>query len=150
MPRTIFALLIFTSFVSLAFSFGCAPPVSTDDLPELNEETIRERINGAFLRKVPEENAAAEPINWTFDEDEPKEIQVVEKQLDGARAVIVLDIKTATSPRSRDPRQLAGQIRTHWELESGWALRRWQIVRTENVSMKYRNLPKPPAQNSNR
>jgi hypothetical protein len=49
-----------------------------------------------------------------------------------------------------NPRQLAGQIRTMWELKTGWALRKWEIVETENISLKYKNIPKPPANNSNR
>jgi hypothetical protein len=157
---------LLSSFLGLALllacSFGCAPSSSqgdgkqnpsgseSNDLPELTEEMIRERINDASVREVPEENATAEPISWSFDEDEPKEIAVVEKQMDGARATIVLDIKTRSAPYVRNPRQLAGQIRTEWELKTGWALRTWEIVGTENVSMKYKNLPKPPAQNSNR
>lgn len=119
-------------------------------MPELTDEIIRERINEAGVWDVPEENAVGDPISWRFDEDEPKEIAVVEKQVDGARATIVLDIKTRSAPNRRNPRSLAGQLRTEWELKTGWALRRWEIVRTENISMKYKNLPKPPAQNSNR
>ena len=160
------ATVLLSSFLGLALllacSFGCAPSSSqgdgkqsgsdsaSNDLPELTEEVIRERINDAGVWEVPEENGAAEPINWSFDEDEPKEIAVVEKQMDDARATIVLDIKTRSALYVRNPRSLAGQIRTEWELKTGWVLRRWEIVRTENISMKYKNLPKPPAQNSNR
>ncbi len=163
-PRRTFRL---STFLGLAFllacSFGCAPSSSPGDgsrsesassasnaLPELTEDLIRERINDAGVREVPEESGAAEPISWSFDEDEPKEIAVVEKKMDGARAAIVLNIKTRSATYARSPRELAGQIRTEWELKTGWALRRWEIVRTENISMKYKNLPKPPAQNSNR
>lgn len=147
--------IIFGLAILLACSFGCAPSQpspssSSNDLPELTEDIIRERINDAYVREVPEENGAAEPISWRFDEDEPKEIAVVEKQLEGERATIVLDIKTQSSPNSRSPKHLAGQIRTKWELRTGWALRRWEITETENISMKYKNLPKPAAQNSNR
>ncbi len=146
----------------LACSFGCAPSSSQldskqnppdsalNDLPELTEEVIRERINGTRVRQVPEENGTAEPISWSFDEEEPKEIAVVQKQMEGERATIVLDIKTTSAPGARSPKYLAGQIRTKWELQTGWALRKWEIVETENISMKYKNLPKPPAQNSNR
>lgn len=145
----------------LACSFGCAPSPQGDgkqsgsassvskELPELTEDIIRERINGRRVREVPEENGTAEPITWNFDEDEPKEIAVVEKQMDGERATVVLDIKTRSGPGWRNPRTLAGQIRTEWKLETGWVLRRWEIVKIENISMKYKNLPKPPAQNSN-
>jgi len=159
-PRRTFFLLS-VLFLLIACSFGCAPSLQnngnqsssageSNDLPDVTEDLIRERINDAFVRRVPEENAAAEPISWNFDEDEPKEITVVEKKIDGTRATIILDIKTTSSPRAREPRQLAGQIRTDWELKTGWALRRWEIVETENISMKYKVLPKPSAQNSNR
>ena len=161
--RRIFRVLLFSVISSLfVFSFACAPPAdspngenqsqssASDNAPELDEETIRDRINGSRVRKVPEENAAAEPISWTFDEDEPKEITVVEKQIEDARAMIILDIKTSSAPDSREPRRLAGQIRTEWILETGWVLRKWEIIKIENISMKYKNLPKPPARNSDR
>lgn len=163
-PRERFLPASFLGLILLlAASFGCAPPASTgdgrqsdsassgsNDFPEITDEIIQERINNAYLRDVPEENGTAEPINWSFDEDEPKEIRVVEKKIDGERAAIILEIKTRSSPRTRNPRELAGQIRTEWKLETGWALRKWEIIEAENISMKYKNLPKPPAQNSNR
>jgi hypothetical protein len=151
---------LFSTFLGLALLLvfwlsGCAPSKTSDsassDIPELTEEIIRERINDATVWEVPEENRAAEPISWRFDEDEPKEITVIEKKIDGTRATILLDIKTGTAPNRRNLRSLAGQIRTEWELKTGWALRRWEITDTENISMKYKDLPKPPsAQNSNR
>ena len=161
-PRARFTLSTFLGLALLfACSFGCAPSASPEesgqnassasgDIPEITDETINLRINGNRIRKVPEENGAGEPITWGFDEEEPKEIRVVEKQMNGTRATIILDIKTQSAPRSREPRYLAGQIRTEWEIETGWVLRKWEIVNTENISMKYKNLPKPPANNSNR
>jgi len=155
-PRATFLLSSFLGLaLLLACSFGCAPSSSPGDgkqsgsssapnyLPEITDETLRQEINDAFVREVPEENGASEPINWSFDEEEPKEFTVVEKQMEGERATIVLDIKTRSASNVRNPRYLAGQIRTMWELKTGWALRKWEIVRTENISMKYRNLPKP-------
>ena len=118
-------------------------------MPEITDETLREEINDVYLREVPEENGAGEPISWRIDEEEPKEFSVVEKKVDGNQATIIIDIKTQSAPGARSPRHLAGRIRTKWELQTGWALRTWEIVETENISMKYRNLPKPPAQNSN-
>ncbi|MEQ1763126.1 MAG: hypothetical protein ABL984_08280 [Pyrinomonadaceae bacterium] len=154
MPRIARFLFTFSTAFMLAFTFACAPQASSpgrdstagDGSPELTEDTIRERINGVRVWDIPEENGASDPISWGFFEEEPKEIIVVEKQLDRTRATIVLDIKTSSTPRARDPRYLAGQIRTEWELRTGWVLRRWEIVGTENISMKYRNLPKPTPQ----
>jgi hypothetical protein len=163
LPRRVFLLSGFLALaLLLAGSFGCAPSSQQSDgkqsgsssasknLPEITEETLRNEINDVYIREVPEENGTSEPISWRIDENEPKEFTVVEKQMEGDRATIVLDIKTSSAPGARSPRHLAGQIRTKWELQTGWALRKWEIVETENISMKYKNLPKPPAQNSNR
>lgn len=153
-PRRI-GLLSLGIVLLLACASACAPSNSgggsdSGAMPELTDEIIRERINETRVWDVPEENGAAEQITWNFDEDEPKEIAVVEKKVEGVRATIVLDIKTRSAPNRRNPRSLAGQIRTEWELKTGWALRRWEIIETQNISMKYKNLPKPPATNSNR
>jgi hypothetical protein len=141
----------------IAFSFGCGGPSpageqsgSSGELPEITQDIIDERINDAWIREVPEETGISPPISWNFDSDEPKEVKVVDKQMNGTRATIVLDITTTSAPRARANRRLAGQIRTEWELETGWVLRRWQIVKTENISMKYKDLPKPEGANSNR
>jgi hypothetical protein len=138
-------------------SYGCGgPPPRTDSgsgdstaIPEITDELIYERINDTWVREVPEESGIAEPISWNFDHDEPKEITVVDKQVTGTKAVIVLDIKTGSAPRARANRSLSGQIRTEWELRTGWVLRRWEIVESENISMKYKDLPKTTDANSN-
>jgi hypothetical protein len=88
-------------------------------------------------------------MNWTFIPNEPKEITIVDKKIEGDHATIILDIKTSSGPRASGPRSLAGQIRTEWQLKTGWVLRKWEIVETENISMKYKNLPKPSPDNSN-
>ena len=146
-------LLLFCSFscnssVSEGNSTQIQPESGSTTPPEITDELIHERINDAWIREVPEESGIAAPISWNFDRDEPKEITVVEKKLDGTRATIVLDIKTGSSPRARAKRQLAGQIRTEWELRTGWVLRRWEITDTENISMKYKDLPKPTEEKS--
>ncbi len=160
-PRTTFLLASFLGLTLLLGSFGCAPSASpgdgkqsgsasATDIPEITDEKLRQEINDAYLRAVPEDTGTGEPISWRFDEDEPKEFTVVEKQLNGDRAIIVLDIKIQSAPGARSPKYLTGQIRTKWELQTGWALRTWEIVEAENISMKYKNLPKPPATNSDR
>lgn len=136
---------------------ACGPPSQQQsssgpgsaEIPELTDDVVRERINGRWISDVPAENGTSQPLDWGFAENEPKEIAVVEKHIEGTHATIILDIKTGSSPRARNQRYLAGQIRTEWELRTGWVLRRWEIVRTENISMKYRDLPKSTDQNTN-
>jgi hypothetical protein len=124
---------------------------TASEAPELTDDIIRERINFAYVRGITDETGAGEPINWTFIEREPKEIQVIDKKIEGDHATVVLDIKTASSPRSRNPVTLAGQVKTEWQLRTGWVLRQWEIVDTENISMKYKHIPQQsPNENSNR
>lgn len=135
---------------ALLFTLGCGGPAPqsgpSPGLPELTKDVIDQRINDARVHDVLPESGTGEPISWSFDEDEPKEITMVDQQVNGTKATIVLDIKTESSPRSRNRRQLAGQIRTEWELVTRLVLRRWEIIDTENISMKYRDLPKPAQQ----
>jgi hypothetical protein len=152
--RSLIAFLLLIPFLLAACG---GPPTSTDgstsslgEIPEITDELIYDRINDTWVRDVmPEEATNKEPIFWNFDHDEPKEIAVVDKQQNGTRATIVLDIKTGSAPRARVHRQLSGQVRTEWELRTGWALRRWEIVDTENISMKYKDIPKQLPDNSN-
>lgn len=141
-------------FLLLSISYSCGgPPASSgsadpstagpDGIPELTKEIVDERINDARVWDVPPESGTGEPVGWSFNEDEPKEIAIVGRQQEGLRATLILDIKTRSAPRARIHRQLAGQIRTEWELRTGWVMRRWEIVNTENISMKYKDFPKP-------
>ena len=150
MPRLLSSIL--TAAFLIAVTSACGPPSSSQGspsapgevTPELTKEVIDKRINDARVYDVMPENPPGDPITWGFDEDEPKEITVVEQKVEGNRATVVLDIKTGSSPRARVRRHLAGQIRTDWELSTGWLLRRWEIVNTENISMKYKDEPPPP------
>lgn len=142
----------FVMALLIAFTIACGPPASQNgsqagdpadgETPELTDEVIRRRINETRVFDVMPESGTGEPISWGFDEDEPKEITIVEKQIDGNGATVILDVKTQSAPHARIHRELSGRIRTHWRLESGFVLRRWEIVNTENLSMKYRDLPK--------
>ncbi|MCA1636720.1 MAG: hypothetical protein LC802_24415 [Acidobacteria bacterium] len=107
--------------------------------PEITLENIREDINGEWV-EVPAEGGAAEPSSWRFDRSEPKEIEIVEKQLAGNKATFVIDMRTRTSPRAEQQgskKKLAGRLRLHYELQSGFVLRKWEIVWVENISFAY-------------
>ncbi len=144
----------FVAAVLCLFVVACAPPKSEQqsagDVLELTDEMILERINYGYVEEVPEENGATPPIPWRFFPNEPKEITIVEKTVTGNTATVILDIKTQSGPRTKEKRHLQGQIRTIWELKTGFALRKWQIVQIENISLKYKNLPKSAEQISER
>ena len=114
-------------------------PSPEDRRPEITVEKIREDINGRQV-SVPAEGDASEPSSWRFYPNEPKEIEIVEKQLAGDKATLVIDMRTRTSPRAEQQgitKKLAGRLRLDYELQSGLVLRKWEIVRIENISFAY-------------
>ena len=139
MSRRAFSLLLLLFLPALAGACeGGKPP---EDLrPEITLESIREDLNGKRV-EVPAEGGASEPSSWRFFPNEPKEIEILEKQLEGDKATFVIDLRTRTSPRAEQQgitKRLAGRLRLHYELQSGFVLRKWEIVRIENISFAYR------------
>jgi hypothetical protein len=126
-----------------AFAGACgdAPP-EEDKRPEITVENIREDLDGQRVA-VPAEDGAPEPSSWRFFPSEPKEIEILEKEMAGDRATIVIDLRTRTSPRAEQQgitKKLAGRLRLYYELHSYVAVRRWEIVRIENLSFAYEKV----------
>ena len=102
-------------------------------------ENIREDINGHRV-SLPAVADASEPSTCRFFLNEPKEIEILEKQLAGDKATFVINLQTRTSPRAEQQgitKKLAGRLRLHYELKSYFVVRKWEIVRIENISFKY-------------
>ncbi len=138
MSRRAFSLLLLLLLSALAGACeGGQPP--EDRRPEITLEMIPEDINGKRV-EVPAEGGASEPSSWRFEPSEPKEIEILEKQLAGDQATFVIDLRTRTSPRAEQQgitKKLAGRLRLHYELQSGLVMRKWEIVRVENISFAY-------------
>lgn len=138
MSRREFSLLLLLILSALAGACEGGPPPE-DRRPEITPESIREDLNGQRV-EVPAEGDASELSSWRFFPNEPKEVEIVEKQVAGDRATFVIDLRTRTSPRSEQQgvtKKLAGRLRLHYELRTGFVLRRWEIVRIENISFAY-------------
>lgn len=138
MSRRGFSLPLLLLLSALAGACEGGPPPE-DRRPEITVEKIREDLNGQRV-SVPAEGDASEPSSWRFYLNEPKEIEILEKQLAGDQATLVIDMRTRTSPRAEQQgitKKLAGRLRLHYELKSGFALRKWEIVRIENISFTY-------------
>jgi hypothetical protein len=132
------SLLLLLLLSSLAGACERRPPPE-DLLPEITLENIREDINGQRVN-VPPEDGASKPSSWRFFLNEPKEIEILEKQVEGHKATFVINLQTRTSPRAEQQgftKKLAGKLRLHYELNSYFVVRKWEIVRIENISFKY-------------
>ena len=138
MSRRECSLLLLLLLSALAGACERRPP--PEDLrPEIPLENIREDINGQRV-SLPAEDGASEPASWRFFLNEPKEIEILEKQLAGDKATVVIELRTRTSPRAEQQgitKKLAGRLRLHYELKSYFVVRKWEIVRIENISFKY-------------
>lgn len=129
-------LLLFLSALACACEGG---PPPEDKRPEITLEKIREDLNGELV-EVPPEGNASEPSVWRFFPNEPKDVEIIEKQLAGDQATFVIDLRTRTSPRAEQQgitKRLAGRLRLHYELRTHVVMRRWEIVRIENLSFAY-------------
>ena len=136
--RREFSLLL---LLLLSASIGAckASPQPEDQRPEITVETILEDLNGQRIN-VPAEDGASEPSTWRFFLNEPKEIEILEKQLAGDKAILVVDLRTGTSPRAEQQgikKKLAGKLRLHYELRSYFVVRKWEIGGMENISFAY-------------
>jgi hypothetical protein len=149
--NALFAALVLAALaVASACASGEAPKPAPDPLPELGDEKIRETLFDAWVDEVPEATGAARPISWYFTRGEPTEVAVVEKQMDGKKATVVVDVTARSAPHARDQKALSGRLRLHYELQREFILRRWRIVGVDNISMTYRDEARPDAPPENR
>jgi len=113
--------------------------------PELDLETVKRAINGAWIEDVPAADGQGKPANWRFAYNEPKDIEIVEQKIEGDAATVVVNMKTRSHPRDRRQMSLEGQLRLHMRLETEVFIREWDVVEVENISFKYTMLQPPPS-----
>jgi hypothetical protein len=126
---------------------GGRPALSAtpEQRPELDLETVRKAINGAWVEGVPAADGQGKPQNWGFAHNEPKEIEIVEQKVEGDAATIVVNMKTRSHPRDRRQMSLEGQLRLHLRLETELFFREWDVDDVENISFKYTMLEPTPS-----
>ena len=137
MSRREFSFLL----LLLLSAFGaCKPgPPPEDRRPDITVETILEDLNGQRVH-VPAEDGAAEASTWRFFLNEPKEVEILDKQISGDKAILIIELRTSTSPRAEQQgikKKLAGKLRLHYALQSYFVVRNWEIVGMENISFAY-------------
>jgi hypothetical protein len=136
--RRALSLLLLVSLSASAGACGGGQPVE-EQRPEITTEKIREDLNDERV-EVPADDVTSESSIWRFFPAEPKEVEIVEKHLAGDQATLVVNVRTRTSPRSEQQgyrKILAGRLRLYYELRSYVVVRKWEIVRIENLTFAY-------------
>ena len=132
------SLLLLLLLSALAGACKTGPPPE-DRRPDITVETILEDLNRQRVH-VPAEDGTSQPTIWRFFPNEPKEVVILEKQLAGDKAILVIDLRTGTSPSAEQQgikKKLAGKLRLHYQLQSYYVVRKWEIVGMENISFAY-------------
>ena len=115
--RTAIQFILF-SFFTIALLTGCSSH------PEITLENIQKDIVG--------KKAGEDLLAWTFAEDEPREISIVENKYEGDKATIIIDMKTQSAPAVLIKSKMAGMLRLHYE----WIANKWNLIRVENLTFK--------------
>jgi hypothetical protein len=152
MRRTILWLTLLSLTACVAACGGGqsgANSAASDQRPDINLDNIKNDINGRWV-EVPAADGKSKPLDpWVFDHSEPKEIEIVDQKIEGDTATFLVNLRTHTGPRSRNPMSLSGQLRLHYRLDSGLVFRSWEIDGIDNISFKYVKETPPPDANSN-
>lgn len=70
---------------------------------------------------------------WTFEADEPKDVSVLDTQLNGASAVVTIDLATHDNmDTGEQTTYVSGRLRLHYERQE----RGWQLRSIENLSFR--------------
>jgi len=105
-------------FVLIALLSGCSSH------PKINLETIQRDIVG--------KTTGAGIETWTFDENELREISILESKYEGDKATIIIDMKTQSAPGSLMKSKMAGKLCLHYE----WIAEEWKLNQVENLAFK--------------
>jgi hypothetical protein len=149
MGRRRFTLITALLLLATACGGGAGQQSAQDQLPQITLDSIGKDLDGRWV-KVPAADGKSKPLDpWVFRGDEPKEIKILEQKQEGEAATFLVDISTRSAPKSKTQYSLSGQLRLHYELQSGLVMREWQIERVENVSFTYVNETPTPDANAN-
>lgn len=67
--------------------------------------------------------------SWTFEENDPTEISIVETYFDDRKATIIIDINT-----QRASEKMSGQLRLHYDY--AYMAGDWKLFNIENLTFK--------------
>ncbi len=114
-------------------SDGSLRPVQSAERPELTAEKISTDIVGKMV-DVPEMSGNGPSDQWTFEADEYRRVEIVEKHPTAAGLDLLVFMLTRSNPKpGQVDVQVSGQLRLHYE----WTDKQWTLKSIDNVSFRY-------------
>ena len=101
--------------------------------PEITAEKIMRDVVGRVvpIADVAEKNA---PTDWTFEADEFKQVEILERAATPATAEITVFMTTRNNPKpDEDAVQVTGKLKLHYQRKDG----EWALTKIENLSFRY-------------
>jgi hypothetical protein len=101
--------------------------------PEISVERISRDIVGRVV-KVSDVRGTGPETEWTFDADEFRQAEILERRLTENGSTLVISMLTRNNPQpGEDAVQVTGKLQLHYE----WRAGQWVLTRVENLSFRY-------------
>ena len=101
--------------------------------PEISAEKIVRDIVGRVV-KVSDVRGTGPETEWTFEADEFRQTEILERHLTGNGSTLVIFMTTRNNPQpGEDAVQVTGKLQLHYEWRGG----QWVLNKVENLSFRY-------------
>lgn len=112
---------------------GSLTPVQDPAGAEFTPQQIARDVVGRVVT-VTEVAGSGPGTRWTFEADEYRRVDILDRQVTAAGAEVVVFMLTRNNPKPGDEEvQVSGQLRLHYKRKEG----RWALGKIENVSFRY-------------
>jgi len=112
---------------------GSLRPVQSAGRPEITSGKISRDVVGRVV-EVQELSGSGPSDRWTFEADEYRRIEVLEKHTTATGLDLLVFMLSRSNPKpGESDLQVSGRLRLHYE----WKERQWILRSLENVSFRY-------------
>jgi hypothetical protein len=115
----------------------CLRAIQTSTLDASLAELTAERIEHDVIGSVVMITAVAgdaTPIEWTFDADELRQVEILEGEVTPAGAMITVLVMTRNNPEpDEESVSVSGKLRVSYQRKSG----NWVLTAIENLTFRY-------------
>jgi hypothetical protein len=101
--------------------------------PEISTDKVLRDVVGRVV-KVSDVRGAGPETEWTFDADEFRQVEILERRPTQNGSTLVVFMTTRNNPQpGEDAVQVTGKLQLHYE----WRAGQWALTRVENLSFRY-------------